>query len=151
MRDDDIGLEQHWSALAVVDHTTTMTSLAFEHLAENDKRITFLHVYPGFVQTDNFSRLTAPESSGVAWRLLLALICSLITTVQLIFGVSARACGERQAFHLTSDEYGPGAWRIGRLSDQVSAPGVLQQYRERGWPEKVWDHTVRVFEKVLDT
>jgi hypothetical protein len=36
MRDDDVGLERHWSTLAVVTHTTTMTSLAFKHLAEND-------------------------------------------------------------------------------------------------------------------
>ena len=149
MRDEDIGLEQHWSTLAVVDHTTTMTSLAFEYLAENDKRITFLHACPGLVRTDNFSRLTAPESCGVAWRVLLALICGLVTTLQLIFGMSVKDCGERQAFHLTSDEYSPGAWRIGRLSDQVSTHSVLKRYIERGWPEKVWEHTVRVFEKAL--
>ena len=46
MRDEDIGLEQHWYPLAVINHTTTMTSLAFEHLAENDNRITFLHAFP---------------------------------------------------------------------------------------------------------
>ena len=149
MRDEDIGLEQHWSQRAVINHNTTMTSLAFEHLAENDKRITFLHAFPGLVRTDIFARLTAPESSGIAWRVALALIRGLAAMVMLIFGISAEDSGERQAFHLTSDRYSPGAWRIGSLSDQVSAPGVLEQYRERGWPEKVWEHTVRIFDKAL--
>ncbi|MCJ1454548.1 hypothetical protein MMC28_004901 [Mycoblastus sanguinarius] len=149
MRDEDIGLEQHWSTRGVIDHTTTMTSLAFEYLAENDKQITFLHAFPGWVRTDIFARLTAPESSGVGWRVTLALIRGLVATIMLIFGMSVEDSGERQAFHLTSDRYGPGAWRIGYLSDQVSAPGVLEQYRERGWAEKVWEHTVRVFEKAL--
>ena len=149
MRDEDIGLEQHWAPRGVINHTTTMTSLAFEYLAENDKRIAFLHAFPGWVKTDIFARLTAPESSGVAWRVTLASIRSLVAVVMLIFGMSAEASGERQAFHLTSDTYGPGAWRIGSLSEQVSAPGVLEQYKERGWAEKVWEHTVHVFEKAL--
>jgi hypothetical protein len=140
MRDEDIGLEQQWSPLAVINHTTTMTSLVFEHLAENEKRITFLHAYPGLVQTDIFARLTAPESSGVVWRVTLASIRGLVAVVMLIFAMSAEDSGERQAFHLTSDRYNPGAWRIGYLSDQVSVPGVLEQYRERGWLEKVWEH-----------
>ncbi|KAF4219099.1 hypothetical protein CNMCM8980_010048 [Aspergillus fumigatiaffinis] len=149
MHDEDIGLEQHWSPLAVVNHTTTMTSLAFEHLAENAKQITFLHAFPGWVRTDIFARLTAPESSGVAWRVTLAAIRGLVAVVMLIFGMSAEDSGERQAFHLTSNRYSPGAWRISPKSDEISTLGVLEQYRERGWPEKVWEHTLRVFDKAL--
>ncbi len=149
MRDEDLGLEQHWSTASVINHTTTMTSLAFEHLAENDKRITFLHAYPGLVKTDIFARLIAPESSGVAWRAALVLIRGLVAIIMMLFAMSAEDSGERQAFHLTSDSYTPGAWRIDHLSDQVSAPGVLGQYRERGWPKKVWEYTVRTFEKTL--
>lgn len=147
MRDEDLGLDQHWAPLAAINHATTMTSLAFEYLAENDKQIAFFHVFPGWVRTDIFARLTAPQSSGVAWTITLAAIRILVAVVMLIFGMSAQDSGDRQAFVLASDKYGPGAWRIFRLSDQVSAPGVLEQYRERGWPEKVWEHTVRVFDK----
>lgn len=149
MHDEDIGLEQRWSPLAVVNHTTTMTSLALEHFAANDKQITFLHAFPGWVRTDIFARRTAPVSSGVAWRVTLAAIRGLVTVVMLIFGMSAEDTGERQAFHLTSDRYSPGAWRISPKSDQISAPGVLEKYRERGWPERVWEHTLRVFDKAL--
>ena len=149
MRDDDIGLEQHWSTFNIINHTTTMTTLALEYLAENDKRITFMHAYPGWVKTDIFARLKAPESSGVAWRLTLASIRGLVTVIMKFFAISTEDSGERQAFQLTSDRYGPGAWRIDHKCEQISAPGVLEQYRERGWPEKVWEYTVRIFEKTL--
>lgn len=67
MRDDDIGLEnaQNFTSCAAINHTTTMMTLAIEYLAENDKRITFMHAFPGLVATDNFSRLAAPESFGI--------------------------------------------------------------------------------------
>ena len=149
MRDDDLGLEQHWSTINIINHTTTMMSLAFEYLAENDKGITFMHAYPGWVKTDIFARLTAPESSGVTWRVTLALIRGLVTVIMMLFAMSTEDSGERQAFQLTSDRYSTGAWRIDDKSDEISAPGVLEQYRERGWPEKVWEHTVRIFEKTL--
>jgi NAD(P)-dependent dehydrogenase (short-subunit alcohol dehydrogenase family) len=149
MNDEDIGLEQHWSTIAIINHTTTMMSLAFDHLAANDKHITFMHAYPGWVKTDIFTRLTAPESSGVAWRVTLASICGFVAVVMLLFAISTEESGERQAYQLTSDTYGPGALLIGYLSDQVPAPHVLEQYRERGWAEKVWEHTLRVFDKVL--
>ena len=149
MRDEDVGLEQHWSATTIINHTTTMTSLAFEYLAENDKHIVFMHAFPGWVRTDIFARLTAPESCGVAWKVALALIRGLVAIIMRLFAVSVQDSGERQAFHLTSDRYGPGAWRIDDQSEQVLAAGVLEKYREREWPEKIWEHTVRIFEKVL--
>ena len=149
MRDDDIGLEQHWSRSTIINHTITMTTLAFEYLAENEKRITFMHASPGLVKTDIFARLTAPESSGVAWSVTLALIRGLTTVIMMLFAISAEDSGKRQAFQLTSERYGPGAWRINHRSEQITAPGVLEQYRERGWPEKAWEHTVRIFERTL--
>ena len=69
MVNDDLGLDTKWSPISVVNHTSTMTSLAFEHLAnndrDNDKKIAYLHASPGFVRTTIFSRLTPPESSGL--------------------------------------------------------------------------------------
>jgi hypothetical protein len=79
----------------------------------------------------------------------LALLRGLAAVLLLFFGMSAEECGERTAFYLISDRYSPGAWRISYLSDQVSANGVLEQYRERAGPEKVWDHTARVFDQAL--
>lgn len=151
MFDDDIGLEKRWSAEAVITHTTTMTSLAFEHLAKDDERITFLHVFPGLVNSGNFIRVNVADSAGVVWRVMLMIFCRMITAVQLIFGTTPKECGERQAYHLTSDQFRPGAWRIDNSSVVVSAHagGVFEKYRDSGWPEKIWRHTTAVFDRVL--
>lgn len=147
-----MGLEdpRHYAPRATMNHTTTMTSLAFDVLASNDKQITFMHAFPGLVATDNFSRLAAPESYGFIGRLILPLFSRFLSTIQWLFGMSAADCGARQAFLLTSDKYGPGEpWRIDQHSEAVTTPGVLASYRERGWGIKVWDYTLQVFERVL--
>ncbi|KFY41429.1 hypothetical protein V494_03007 [Pseudogymnoascus sp. VKM F-4513 (FW-928)] len=151
MFDNDIGLEKNWSADAIITHTTTMTSLALDHLAKDDDTIIFLHVFPGLVNTRNFIRVTAAESSGVVWRVMLAVFCRMITAVQLIFGISPEECGERQAYHLTSTKFTPGAWRIDNYSEVVSAQagGVFEKYRDAGWPGKIWEHTRGVFKSIL--
>jgi hypothetical protein len=149
MHDEDIGLKKHWGILAVVAHSTTMTTLAFEHLAQGDKQITFLHSYPGWVYTDNLSRLTAPKSSGIGWRILLALLHRFVGIMRLTFGMSSDESGERQVFNLIIDRFHSGAYRIDHLSDQVLKNGVLEHYRESGWSARVWDHTVQVFEEAL--
>ncbi|KAI2601734.1 hypothetical protein GGR54DRAFT_71250 [Hypoxylon sp. NC1633] len=147
--DNDLGLEQNWSAFAVVDHSTTMTSLAFDHLARYNDRITFLHVSPGWVRTNNFARLEAPVSSGVAWATFLMFLRAVATMLALLFGISSEEAGERQAFHLTSDSYGPGAWRISHTSESATPKHVLEVYRDQDRPAKVWEHVLRVFEKAL--
>jgi NAD(P)-dependent dehydrogenase (short-subunit alcohol dehydrogenase family) len=149
MLEDDLGLEQHWSSGNLMNHTVTMTSLAFKYLAEdeNNKNILFLHATPGLVHTEIYSKLTAPESSGYAWKTTLPLLKGLLSVLWFCFAISVEESGERQAYNLTSDAYGPGAWRIDQSNELISTPGVLEQYIERGWQEKVWEHTVRVFEK----
>ena len=146
LHEQDIGLDRQWSPIAVVNHTTTMTSLAFERLAEKNERVTFLHSYPGLVRTDIFARLTPPESSGMVWRVTLAFIRGLVAVVMLCVGMPVEECGERQAFLLMTDRYGPGAWRINSSSEQVSAPGVLQRYREGSWSQRIWEHTMGIFD-----
>ena len=149
LHEQDIGLDQRWSPTAVINHTTTMTSLAFEHLAKENKEMTFLHSFPGLVRTDIFARLEPPESSGVVWRVTLAFIRGLVAILLLCVGMPVEECGERQAFLLTTDRYGPGAWRIDASSEQVITPGVLERYREEGWRERNWEHTMRVFDAAL--
>jgi len=154
IREDDIGLEDasHYAPRAAINHTTLMTSLAFDVLASNDKQITFMHAFPGLVVSDNFSRLAAPESYGFIGRTILILFSRFISAIQSLFGMSAADCGARQAYLLTSDKYGPGKpWRIDQHSEAVTSPGALKSYRERGWADKVWDHTMHVFEKILSS
>lgn len=43
--EDDVNLDKKWAIRSVVNHTTLLTSLAFDHLAAQDtrKNIVFLH------------------------------------------------------------------------------------------------------------
>ncbi len=149
IHEQDIGLDERWSPFSVINHTTTMTTLAFEHLAEENRRIAFLHSCPGLVKTDIFARLTPPESSGFLWMVTLASIRGLVAIVMLCIGMEVEESGERQAFHLTTDKYGPGMWRINSSSEPVSAPGVLERYREGSWSERIWEYTMSVFDTTL--
>lgn len=144
---EDLGLERNWAVRAMINHTTTMTTLAFDHLAPVNENIAFLHAFPGLVQTDIFSQLTAPESSGIAWRIGLAAIRALTAAAFVVMGISPEESGERHAFHLTSATFGPGVHRINETSNEVAAPGVLEEYRKEGWPKKVWEYTLTVFDK----
>lgn len=149
LHEPEIGLKQRCSLVSVINHTTTMTSLAFEHLAETDSSFTFLHSYRGIVRTDIFARLTPPESSDIFWRITLSLIRGLVAMLMLCVGIPVEECGERQAFLLTSDKFGPGAWRIDSSSEQASRSGVLERYREGSCAERIWEHTMRVFDTAL--
>jgi hypothetical protein len=147
IQDEDVGLSRHWSALRVVDHSTLMTSLTFDYLSKQDKDITFLHVSPGWVRTDNFARLEPPASSGLVWRLFLIILRSLAGLLALLFGISSEQSAERQVFHLTNGIYSPGAWRVSHKSEVLGESRVLDMYKGRGWSERVWKHTMDVFEK----
>lgn len=149
MYDNDVGLDNHWSTIAVVNHTTTMTSLAFEYLAANDKCITFLHACPGLVRTDIFARLTPPEGSTFLWRVALASIRGVVAVAMLLIGMSVEESGERHASHLTSDTYRPGVWLIDPSSELVPVPLALEQYKERGWLETIWEYSEYIFGKAF--
>jgi hypothetical protein len=148
----DLGLEKNWSFTGVINHTVTMTSLAFEYLSKDNsnKNITFLHAGPGLVKTDIFAKLAASEESGFMWKIALPVIKSLAGFMYWMIGISVEDSGERQAFHLTSEGFGPGAWRVDPYSEIIPAhaKGVVEGYVERGWGGKVWEHTAGVFEKI---
>ncbi|KAH7408177.1 hypothetical protein DE146DRAFT_733349 [Phaeosphaeria sp. MPI-PUGE-AT-0046c] len=148
---EDIGLEKSWGIAAVVNHTTMCTSLAFDYLASNNaqKNITFLHVTPGFVSTDT-ARTTYPskEKGLVQWAIT-SLFQIISGWIIKYFGMAAKESGERHAYELTSDSYGPGSWRVNRLNEVVPDKQVLVDYRESGWGSKIWDFTVGVWEQAL--
>jgi hypothetical protein len=149
----DLGLQENWSFAGVLNHTVTMTSLAFSHLSreEDNKDITFLHSAPGLVKTTIFERLQAPEGSGWMWRVMLPVIKMMAGAMYWITAVDVEESGERQSFLLLSEEFDPGPWRVDQWCEVVSAVegGVVEKYVEGGWEQKVWEHTVGVFEKAL--
>jgi hypothetical protein len=150
---DDLGLEKSMSILRLGAYTTTMTTLAMEHLAaaESNRNITFFHVFPVIVKTDIIHRLTPPtdQSTGLGWRVGLAAFRGIGSVVMGLFGTEVQDCGDRQAYLLTSDAAVPqaGAWRIDAASEVIKTEGVLTRYREEAVGQRVWDHTEAVFER----
>ena len=103
------------------------------------------------MKTEIFSKLQAPEGSGLLWRVLLPVIKGAAGVMYWMMAVSVEESGERQAFLLVSEEFEPGALRVGQACEVVPVVenGVFEKYVEKAWGEKVWEHTVHVFEKTL--
>lgn len=149
MDEKDMGLESHWSIMNVVKHTTVMTSLAFDYLAAQNDQITFIHNFPSLVRSDNFNRINPPPGSSLLWRVWLAVVKGVVSFVRLIVGMTPEEAGERQSYHLTSSYYGPGAFRVHQDSEIVPPGKALKHYEDNGWPDRVWEFTVSVWERVL--
>jgi hypothetical protein len=149
--ESDVGLERKWGIVAVVNHTTLLTSLAFDHLAANDdgKHITFIHATPGFVHTAT-PRTTFPSKRHGFWYWALVSAFQIVSGwIIRFFGLPARVSGERHAYLLTSDDIKPGSWRVDRHSEVCPDNAVLKDYLQRGWAAKAWEHTQQVWEKAL--
>lgn len=146
--EDDLGLKKNWSAIQVVNHSTTMTSLLFDYLSAQNPGIAFIHTQPGWVHTDNFARLLDPEQ-GLMWRLTVTCIQCLARTLVELFGISASEAGERQAFHLASGLFGPGAWTVDYRSEDVAPNSAMKRARQDSLSVKVWNHTNEVFVEAL--
>lgn len=172
---DDLGLRNNFSLLNVVDQTTTMHTLALEHVAKTNPSVSFVHVYPGWVLTDIVDKLFESTSrlSSTLYQFLSMLVRWLFLPVFSLVAMSAEESGERQLFHATSPRYpsartlqsqgrdlerettfecsvpGNGVYRVAATGETVSDVKVLGPFRETHMPEKVWDHTIEVFAEAL--
>jgi hypothetical protein len=171
----DLGLERNYTIIYVVNHTTTMHTLAFEHLAKSNPSVSFIHAYPGWVRTDILGNLFTPKP-GAWYGTIFALFRWMAAWGLKVFGISAEESGERQVFHATSSRYpskitiearvvdaekveaseftecsvpGNGVYRLSWDGEGVSDDNVLGPYRKEGLPEKIWDHTVELFDRAL--
>ncbi|XXG98987.1 hypothetical protein Hte_005320 [Hypoxylon texense] len=147
--EQDIGLDKNWSVMAVVNHTTLLTSLAFDGIASENPKLTLMHNAPGLVESDNARRRRPLVGVPFLRRVFVGIIRFIFRVRRYFTGMSPREAGERQTFHLTSDKYGPGSLRIDKSSDVVTSNAVLLGYQENGWFGKVWDFTVATWDKAL--
>jgi hypothetical protein len=150
--EQDITLYKTWSIIGLVKHTTLLTSLSFDYLSKQDvqKKLTFIHTTPGLVNTGT-PRTTGPSmKDGVLWWAFLTFVQVVSGWVIIWTGYSFREAGERHAYLLTTDTIGPGSWRVDNRRDVAQDNQVLVEYRERGWEERAWEETQRVWEQALE-
>ncbi|KAM0189351.1 hypothetical protein ACHAPA_012161 [Fusarium lateritium] len=165
--DGDIGLQRegNYTAARAVNQVTTLHSLAFMHFASQYTKVSWLHVYPGWVATDFLSDLL--HSAGAIG----VVAGKMIAPVYRLIAMSEEECGQRQALHALSGRfpsrdmicaamvdvndqalcYGAcsGFYRV--LSDGRTATGdeVLGPLQKDGWPLRVFEHLEDVFDNVL--
>lgn len=148
--DDDLGLHRNWGPRNMIVHSTMMMSLMFERFSSQNQQMTFSHAYPGLVKTEIISGMTPLPGASIWNRITLAALRGFMALLMLLTGVTAESCGERQAFHLTSEDFGSGhAWRINEKSEVVSDPGAMTKYRSGSWMDRIWDSTIGVFDTAL--
>jgi hypothetical protein len=152
-KEDDIGLERNWNISDVVAHTTLLTSLAFNHLFENEVKwkFTFIHATPGFVNTGTARKTYPSLKDGYLWFAFLSVMQVVSGWIIRYFGINVFDSGERHAYLLTSDGIQPGSWRTNRHNDIVPDNTALAYYLQNGWKEMTWNHTVYTWDRALGT
>lgn len=115
--------------------------------------LTLVHdVYrPGLVntKTPRTAEHLPSKKDGLLWWALLSFLQVFSGWITKYFGMNIVESGQRQAFHLTSDDFQPGSWGVNKLSDVVPDNDVLKDYRARGWEDKAWEFTLQTWERAL--
>lgn len=165
------GLDPVYMLSGRVSHSSVMKTLFFEELAKRERetanggrgRVSFLHVFPGLVKTDEFQKGDFPY---IIKFMLTNVMLPLLTP----FTVAAETDGEAIASMAEDPRFGyavaedgsdvkgkalgsdgvvgSGAYCLKWDGKRLIKDGVMKPLRERGVSEKVWDHCMGVFDSV---
>lgn len=155
---DDLDLKQpgNFGGIKAQTQYTTMNTMALETLASKNPNVTFIHSWPGWVNTGNIRRSTDPGSitAWLFWLVLEPLI--------YFISFSDEESGQRHLFQSTSAAFGgrgvPWDGPPGVNSREEQANGLfLVNYKSKCTPnaktmtilrekaqEKIWSHTQEV-------
>lgn len=170
---EDLEIKNDFKAQKAMKYSTTQTTLAFEELAKSNPSITFIHKYPGFVNTGAVGRFMGSQKGFVAipatffkW-FILPFVNFLATNVE--------EAGERGLFLATSGRYlpsemkvgeggasvlpksvevakhieGSGVYILGPADDSKDITPALAALRAQGGSKIVWKSTLSVFERAV--
>ncbi|KAK1757996.1 hypothetical protein QBC47DRAFT_373528 [Echria macrotheca] len=146
--EDDLGMEKNWTALGAMGQVTTLNTLAFDHLASQNHKIAFIHAFPGFVKTEIGANMKAAPDAGILGQIYASVVKGVVSIMMFFLGITPEESGERMAYHLTSSTFAPGVSLLNEHSEVVPGPSILAKYRADGWPDRVWEFTQGVFDKV---
>ncbi|KAF7596884.1 hypothetical protein BBP40_011929 [Aspergillus hancockii] len=159
--ESNFDLQASFSFGTAATYGATMNSLAVEYLASKHTSISFIHVFPGTVQT---------PLMRASFGTILGLVIGLLTRMT---SISAQESGERSISIITSSSYPPFAHAGTNSSDDVrlamastgkvgggsyllnydgmdvTNQGLMENFRKKGYPTKLWDHTLDIFQRVL--
>jgi hypothetical protein len=152
---EDLSLRKSYSLRNCGLHAITMNSLAALHLATLHPGTSFIHMYPGPVKTNILQGLGGP-----------ALLIKILRFAATPFTIPIKESGERHLYAATNAAFGPkerggdsigadglkgsGAYLLHWDDEPTGNKKVIMEYREQGITEKVWRHTLDVFETVCN-
>lgn len=160
---DDIDLKkpENFNGVKAQTQYAAMNTMALEKLSNDNPHVTFIHSWPGWVNTGNMKRGPDPNSI-TAWIMWLTLQ-PLLT----LFSFSDEAAGQRHLFLSTSAAFGgrgiPWSGKPGINSLEKQENGLflvnlknnctpnakaMRSLREKA-REKIWDHTQEIFQPYL--
>ena len=140
--EDDLELERNYSVLNSMNHYGTLMSLSYDSLAKAHPQKTFVHVFPGEVNTGLLSR----SATGIlGW-----FFGWVVEPLMGLFAPRAEDVGERMLYYGTSGQVGAGMWTLNQKGEQVENE-VLKGYRARGYEKVVEQHYQEVVERVAGT
>jgi NAD(P)-dependent dehydrogenase (short-subunit alcohol dehydrogenase family) len=154
---DDWTMETHWGVASAGGASSSLTTLMFEELAskEENKNISFVHLFPGLVRDTGLRY----EGAGIIGGFLLSWI--VLPIVLRVMGRSVQEAGERVLYAATNEQLGrassahgsdgsvgSGVYLVGGDSSVLHAPVVAKKMRDDDMTSKVYEHTMEVFERV---
>jgi hypothetical protein len=159
--ESNFDLQVSFSFGTAATYGSTMNSLAVEYLASKHTSISFIHVFPGIVQT---------PLMRASFGTILGSVIGLLTRMT---SISAQESGERNSIIATSVSYPPvahvgtasidgvafamastgkvggGSYLLNYDGKDVTNQRLMAHYREKGYPTKLWNHTLDIFQRVL--
>jgi hypothetical protein len=153
---DDWTLEKHWGLGPAGSAASSLMTLMFEDLAakEENKKIAFVHLFPGLVSGTGLQ----VQGLGTIGDFL---VKWLAPVVMWAFGYSSEEAGERVLFAATSEKFGragsekgsdgtlgSGVYLVQGNSSVLEESKVAKAMKKEGMGEKVYKHTLEVFDRV---
>lgn len=138
MFEDDLALEKNYSIINMRNQLSTMTTLTFDRLAERNPYMTFIHAFPGRVNTGLFSRSI---EGWILWILFAYILEPLI----FLGAMSPEDCGERMLAIANEEELCKGSRSVD-YDGTASKSKWLEYYRQHAnIIDRIWTHTTQVF------
>jgi NAD(P)-dependent dehydrogenase (short-subunit alcohol dehydrogenase family) len=168
---DDLDLQKNYSFTKAADQSGTMSTLALEELAKTNPEVSFIHQYPGIVNSELLDKFLG-GTPGLLGYLTTFLSWTIVPILKL-FTKSVEESGERHAFSATSERYPSkktieekdlkdgsyakgsaeggknGVYRLNGVGEAVVDDKILGPYRADGKGQVLMEHTQAVFERAL--
>ena len=175
---NDLELHKNRSFIAAAQVSPTMNLFAMEELASKYPSITFIHVYPGFVDTGAVDKILQTAPGLWAWPAWL--VRWMLVPVINLFATTVEEAGERGLFLATSARYPPadptgegfmvlppkgvdiakssnekdgkgnGVYRLDSYGESAPETTALANFRKERPGERIWECTEAVWKRALE-